>query len=641
MTNRISTQSLHRWLQFLLPVLFLCATCGFFAYAQPGTTRKIDPATGKAVSTAAVAEPAAATQAVKSENADKTNAAARTIGDTSSIQPEQVARSVIDDSVLVPEIVTADAVLDTPKTESPEVASPEAVLPNTPEPVQAASVKRPVPEPLNADQESAAAEQTADEPTDTAANTSDESATAPAETVTPQIADTAPELTERPVVEPNETEAVEDATEEAAPVETEIAEQPAAEPAATDSANQSALEPHIADWRGDADKLAGIRAKAALAQAGTVSTTVSAAKPGDDGFPLDSAKPLAELDRAALLNNDPTAILAPGPAAMPTGRPVNDSHDNGGNIGTFSLPKDIQIGPNDVVANDAYATLPVGEGFDATVSANTQGKLIELGIEEKNPDGSTKLDENGNPVITPLRRGMMVKAGDVLGKQFNREFIARKNAAERELVVAQKEAEKTLEVDVAELAALVARSEYERAKNANRDMPGAIAEEEVVKRAYEWNRSVKSHEKAKYDLEINKDKVEVSKAQIEIADAQLEERRLVSPITGQVDEIWQNEGQWLREGDSVFRIIRLDKITIEARFDAGGALPDQIQGKKATVYASRPGEGLRQFEGVVTYARPILEHNHYKAYAEVQNVTTEGGSWFLIPGQQVHIVVHK
>ena len=168
----------------------------------------------------------------------------------------------------------------------------------------------------------------------------------------------------------------------------------------------------------------------------------------------------------------------------------------------------------------------------------------------------------------------MVRAGDVLGKQFNQEFIARKEAAQRQLIVAEKEAGKTLEIEVAELAALVAKSELDRVRQANRDMPGAIAEEDEVKRVYEYNRAYKSWEKAKYDLGIKADEVEVRKAEILIADAQLEERKLISPIEGQIDDIYQNEGQWLREGDKVFRVIRLDKIQVEARFDASKTSPD-------------------------------------------------------------------
>ena len=448
------------------------------------------------------------------------------------------------------------------------------------------------------------------------------------------------------------------------PEETVTPEQTAAEPSATEAAvspaastpAHRAIEKSVGSWRDESALINSILAKRALLTAGGgSSTTVSAAKPNDAlALSQSSDSSLGALDRDRMLTSDPSALfdLRSDPqttqnAAPQMRTPQIPSQQAPGLDGLDAepagpvpdLPQD-KLAAGDIIACDALTVLPIGEGYDATVSANTQGKLIELGIEQKDAEGKPILDANGHPTVTPLRRGMMVRAGDVLGKQFNQEFIARKEAAQRQLIVAEKEAGKTLEIEVAELAALVAKSELDRVRQANRDMPGAIAEEDEVKRVYEYNRAYKSWEKAKYDLGIKADEVEVRKAEILIADAQLEERKLISPIEGQIDDIYQNEGQWLREGDKVFRVIRLDKIQVEARFDASKTSPDAVQGKKATIFASRPGEQTCQFEGVVTYARPIIQHTRFAAFIEADNGKTENGSWYLIPGMHVQVVVH-
>lgn len=630
MTEKVLTNKRSAWLQILLPALFLTAAFAFFANAQPGTTRKIDPATGRAVASDATAPTPQTVLA-----SERSNALDALMNAATAIDPEKTARSVIDDSTLLPEFSTPGAILESPQAEPPDPS----------EPVQALSAKRPASESL-AEENDTAVETTIEEavaqPTDqtkideAAAEQSEEIADEPTDTPADEIAaaeqtaDTVPMLNSRQDTVETETSDVEPAQ-----AETETAVEPASK-TAVDTTAQATLEPHISDWQTGAKTIAGIRAKLALIQAGgTVSTKSAVAKLESEAARID------DLSRDSFLNSDPTAASASTLELNRAANSINDSFAHTGRLGTFELPKEITLGPNDVVANDAFASLPVGEGFDATISANTQGKLVELGIEQKNEDGSPILDANGRPMILPLKRGMLVKAGDALGKQFSLEYIARKEAALAQLKVAEKEAAKQLEVEVALDAARVAESELKRAVATNKRIEGSIPEEEVVQKAFEFSRSVKAWQKAIYDLEVKALDVDVKKAEIQIVDAQLEERRLVSPIDGQVDDIFQNEGQWLREGDDVIRVIRLDKITVEARFDASLALPDRIQGKKATVYASRPGESLRAFEGVVTYARPILEHNHYKAYAEVQNVTTQGGSWFLTPGQQVHIVVHQ
>ena len=43
-------------------------------------------------------------------------------------------------------------------------------------------------------------------------------------------------------------------------------------------------------------------------------------------------------------------------------------------------------------------------------------------------------------------------------------------------------------------------------------MPGSISPEEVDEKYYDWVRAAKSIEKARYDLEVNKEKVKVSLA---------------------------------------------------------------------------------------------------------------------------------
>ncbi|MBO7679119.1 MAG: HlyD family efflux transporter periplasmic adaptor subunit [Thermoguttaceae bacterium] len=446
----------------------------------------------------------------------------------------------------------------------------------------------------------------------------------------------------------------ETATPEQAAAE-EVSPEAAVSPAASTPAHR-AIEKSVGSWRDESAMLNSILAKKALLNAGGgPSTTVSAAKPNDAlALSQSSDSSLGTLDRDRMLNSDPSALFdlrtdpqtaqnaepqMQAPQIPPQPSPGLEGLDAEPAGPMPELPQD-KLAAGDIVACDALTVLPIGEGYDATVSANTQGKLIELGIEQKDAEGNPVLDANGHPTVTPLRRGMMVHAGDVLGKQFNQEFIARKEAAQRQLIVAEKEAGKTLEIEVAELAALVAKSELDRVRQANRDMPGAIAEEDEVKRVYEYNRAYKSWEKAKYDLGIKADEVEVRKAEILIADAQLEERKLISPIEGQIDDIYQNEGQWLREGDRVFRVIRLDKIQVEARFDASKTSPDAVQGKKATIYASRPGEQTCQFEGVVTYARPIIQHTRFAAFIEADNGKTENGSWYLIPGMHVQVVVH-
>ena len=305
------------------------------------------------------------------------------------------------------------------------------------------------------------------------------------------------------------------------------------------------------------------------------------------------------------------------------------------------LPEGVTLGENDVLAKSALTEIPKGEGYEATVSANSQGKLILLGRQKYDENGEPLLDDDGNPVMIPMHRGMEVKEGEILGVQYNQAAHARRTAAERELEVAKKEAGKQLEVEVAEASKNVALMEYKRAVNSNKRVPNSISEDEIWQKRFEWYRGQKSEDKARYDLEIAALAVDVKEAAIAVADADLEERLIRSPLSGQVDDIFKNKGEWLREGDNVLHVLRLDKINITADFDSEVVTPSMIQGKAVTVYVTKAGlDEPQKLDGVITYARPVLMMNRFVAYAEVKNTQIDGG-WVLLPGMRVNLIVHK
>ena len=160
-----------------------------------------------------------------------------------------------------------------------------------------------------------------------------------------------------------------------------------------------------------------------------------------------------------------------------------------------------------IVVPNASVVIPKGEGYEALISANGQGLLVELGLCESDASGALVVGEDGTTKRRPLLRGLQVRKGDVLGKQKDAELIQQKIVAEQELLVARKEAAKELEVEVAVAAAKVAQASWNRAESLNKTMPGSVSPEEVEEKRYEYIRAFKAIDKAKFDLEVNKEKV--------------------------------------------------------------------------------------------------------------------------------------
>lgn len=292
-----------------------------------------------------------------------------------------------------------------------------------------------------------------------------------------------------------------------------------------------------------------------------------------------------------------------------------------------------------VVVPNATVVVPKGEGYEALISANGQGLLVELGLCELDENGAPVVGEDGTTNRRPLLRGTQVRKGDVLGKQKDAELVEQKIVAEQELLVAEKEAAKELEVEVAVAAAQVAQASYKRADSLNKTMPGSISPEETQEKYYEYVRAMKSIDKAKFDLEVNQEKVKVAKARVNAADVAIEDRKLISPIDGIIDDVMKNEGEWLREGDEILKIVRYDKVQINAAIPADRYAPETIADKKVVVEVKRPGGQPQKLEGKVVYVRQTVESGHYYFYADVANQKNAAGYWLLNPGALVTVEI--
>jgi multidrug efflux pump subunit AcrA (membrane-fusion protein) len=292
-----------------------------------------------------------------------------------------------------------------------------------------------------------------------------------------------------------------------------------------------------------------------------------------------------------------------------------------------------------IVVPNASVVIPKGEGYEALISANGQGLLVELGLCESDENGALVVGEDGTTKRRPLLRGTQVRKGDVLGKQKDAELVQQKIVAEQELLVARKEAAKELEVEVAVAAAKVAQASWNRAESLNKTMPGSVSPEEVEEKRYEYVRAFKSIDKAKFDLEVNVEKVKVAEARVNAAEVAIEDRKLISPIDGVIDDVMQDEGQWLREGDEILKIVRYDKVQINAAIPADRYAPETIANKKVVVEVKRPGAQPQKLEGKVVYVRQTVESGHYYFYADVANQKNAAGYWLLNPGALVTVEI--
>ena len=130
-----------------------------------------------------------------------------------------------------------------------------------------------------------------------------------------------------------------------------------------------------------------------------------------------------------------------------------------------------------------------------------------------------------------------------------------------------------------------------------------------------------------------------STAQARVREAELarirhEKHRIESPLSGVVVDVLRQKGEWVEPGDSLFRIIRLDKLLVEGYVDATD-IDGSVRGARVRVTFDST-EGKIQSKGRLIFVSPEVDSVNHQVlvHAEVENSQLK-----LRPGIAVDVVI--
>lgn len=335
--------------------------------------------------------------------------------------------------------------------------------------------------------------------------------------------------------------------------------------------------------------------------------------------------------------------LAPQPAVQAV--PVSQVSDPGmitPNISPNNTPsirnQDAPRDPNVVLTN---GILKIPKWNNVILAANYQAMLMKLQTERRDDQGNIVRDANGQPIIEPIREGMFVYEGQILGKFDDRELDIQLAIEQRKLDVAKAAKEKKIEVVYAARQVQTAVAALNMYKDANSRVDGAISNMEVIKAELEVSQAEANLELQKYTIDVERTaEVSVQEQSVEGMQVRIELRKLVAPISGMVVKIEKAEGEWLREGDPVLEIVQLDTLRVISRVDARYYTADMVDGKDVTVLMPMVNGRTEEFPGKVVFTDPrVTAGDEFEVFIEVQNRRV-GRSWLLQPGRTITAKIH-
>jgi len=235
-----------------------------------------------------------------------------------------------------------------------------------------------------------------------------------------------------------------------------------------------------------------------------------------------------------------------------------------------------------------------------------------------------------------VEEGSVVTARQLIGKLDDEDAAARYDATTLDHRVAIAESHKASSaVDAAEATAEVAQAEVQESYSVNARIPDSVPKTQIRRQELTVTRAVMEKGVAERDVEVASLTVDLRQAQMTVAGINLKKHRIVSPLDGMVVQLYRKPGEWVSPGDPIARIVRMDTLRVEGFVDASKYLPEDIEGRKVTVFIKRPNREREEFITKISFVSPIVEASgEYRVWAEVENRAARGKHWVLRPGME-------
>ncbi len=113
---------------------------------------------------------------------------------------------------------------------------------------------------------------------------------------------------------------------------------------------------------------------------------------------------------------------------------------------------------------------------------------------------------------------------------------------------------------------------------------------------------------------------ELKDSELAAASLNVERRRIVSPLDGMVVQVKRHQGEWVQAGESVVRVLRLDRLRAEG-FVSSKQLGASAVGRPVTVRVDLPERPKAAFVGKLVFVSPEVNpvNGQIRVWAELEN----------------------
>lgn len=285
--------------------------------------------------------------------------------------------------------------------------------------------------------------------------------------------------------------------------------------------------------------------------------------------------------------------------------------------------------------NLLIAGLVLGFWLGACTCLRSQEIRLESAVTQVLEAVDTPAQRSGVLESLNVREGETVKKGDSLGKILDDGSRLKYDRARYEYAIASQISKDETLVKYASKSLEVTRAELARSESANRSVDLAVSDTELDHLRLVVSKAELEVEKSLIEFEVAKLNERRREVDLKETKFELSKHEIISPIEGQVAIVKKRAGEWIETGDSVLRIVRIDRLRVEGWVSVEQAIQIQTD-QTAEVVIQVPNRENITKQGKVTFvsleANPV--DRKIRIWVEIDNRDLK-----LRPGLRAEVVV--
>lgn len=235
-------------------------------------------------------------------------------------------------------------------------------------------------------------------------------------------------------------------------------------------------------------------------------------------------------------------------------------------------------------------------------------------------------------------RSLAVKEGDyvaaeaILGQVDEESAKHAHRTAAAEAATAKTKAANELETEYATAEYNTREAEYRISLAANQKQPNSVSVVELEKLRLAAEQARIKIAVSKYERGLRGTEAEAFISKAEQAGVDVARLKIRAPVAGEIVELFYRPGEWVEPGKPVLRLVRLDRLRVEAFVPFAEREPSTLLDSAVTVRVPFAGGKVEELVGKITYVNPLVQPGgEYRIWAEVDNRRI-GKQWLLKPG---------